>query len=41
MVVAGRGGEPRFASGDSRFADDATAFVEISLLLSQIDDDLR
>jgi hypothetical protein len=40
VIVAGRRGESGFAGGDSRFPDHAFAFVEISLLLAEIDDDL-
>src|SRR6266513_5313964 len=41
FIVSGRGGKTRLACGDSRFADDLFTFVEISLLLLDMDDDLR
>ena len=41
VISAGRGGEPRFAGGDGRFADHMFTFVKVSFLFAHMDDDLR
>jgi hypothetical protein len=41
VIVARRGGEPRFAGGDGRFTDHMLTFVKVSLLLADMDDNLR
>src|SRR5438445_11638565 len=41
VIMAGRGGKPRFAGGDGRFADHMFTFVKVSLLFADMDDDLR
>ncbi len=39
VIVARRGGEAGFASGNSRFADQSFAFVKVSFLFTKVDHD--
>ncbi|PYJ79729.1 MAG: 3-hydroxyanthranilate 3,4-dioxygenase [Verrucomicrobia bacterium] len=40
VIMAGRGGKPRFAGGDGRLADHMFTFVKVSLLFADMYDDL-
>src|SRR4030095_6236922 len=41
LIIARRGGEPRFAGRDGRFADEMFPFVKVSFLLTDMNDDFR